>query len=80
MPPVVGSMPPPVEPSVSPPVSAAVPASLASVAPHVAGGASVPWGRLALMLGGMLVVGFCVAAAATAGILRVPVVPALRRE
>ena len=55
-------------------------AALASVAPHVAGGASVPWGRLALMLGGVLVVGFCVAAAATAGILRVPVVPALRRE
>lgn len=61
-------------------LAAGVLAALASVAPHVAGGASVPWGRLALMLGAVLVVGFCVAAAATAGILRVPVVPALRRE
>jgi len=61
-------------------LAAGVLAALASVAPHVAGGASVPWGRLALMLGGVLVVGFCVAAGATAGILRVPVVPALRRE
>ncbi len=61
-------------------LAAGVLAALASVAPHVAGGASVPWARLALMLGGVLVVGFCVAAAATAGILRVPVVPALRRE
>ncbi|QDU22283.1 FtsX-like permease family protein [Urbifossiella limnaea] len=61
-------------------LAAGVLAALASVAPHVAGGASVPWGRLALMLGGVLVAGFSVAAAATAGILRVPVVPALRRE
>jgi hypothetical protein len=61
-------------------LAAGVLAALASVAPHVAGGASVPWGRLAVMLGAVLVVGFCVAAAATAGILRVPVVPALRRE
>ncbi|HEX4612085.1 MAG TPA: FtsX-like permease family protein [Urbifossiella sp.] len=61
-------------------LAAGVLAALASVAPHVAGGAAVPWGRLAVMLGGVLVVGFSVAAAATAGILRVPVVPALRRE
>jgi ABC-type antimicrobial peptide transport system permease subunit len=61
-------------------LAAGVLAALASVAPHVAGGASVPWGRLAVMLGLVLVVGFSVAAAATAGILRVPVVPALRRE
>jgi putative ABC transport system permease protein len=55
-------------------------AALASVAPHVASGAAVPWARLAGMLGLVLAVGFVVASAATAGILRVPVIPALRRE
>ena len=55
-------------------------AALASVAPHVASGAAVPWVRLAVMLGLVLSVGFVVASAATAGILRVPVIPALRRE
>jgi ABC-type antimicrobial peptide transport system permease subunit len=55
-------------------------AALASVAPHVLSGASVPWLRLAGMLALVAVVGFVVASAATAGILRVPVVPALRRE
>ncbi|MBN9117688.1 MAG: ABC transporter permease [Planctomycetes bacterium] len=55
-------------------------AALASVAPHVASGAAVPWVRLAAMLGMVLCVGFVVASAATAGILRVPVIPALRRE
>lgn len=55
-------------------------AALASVAPHVAGGTAVPWVRLAGILGLVLGVGFVVASAATAGILRVPVIPALRRE
>jgi ABC-type antimicrobial peptide transport system permease subunit len=55
-------------------------AALASVAPHVASGAAVPWGRLGVMLGLVLAAGLGVAVAATAGILRVPVVPALRRE
>ncbi|MFM8270708.1 MAG: FtsX-like permease family protein [Gemmata sp.] len=55
-------------------------AALASVAPHVASGAAVPWPRLAALLGLVLIVGFSVASAATAGILRVPVIPALRRE
>jgi ABC-type antimicrobial peptide transport system permease subunit len=55
-------------------------AALASVAPHVASGAAVPWERLGVMLGLVLLVGFIVASAATAGILRVPVIPALRRE
>jgi hypothetical protein len=55
-------------------------AALASVAPHVADGAAVPWLRLAAMLGAVLVVGLAVASAATEGILRVPVIPALRRE
>jgi putative ABC transport system permease protein len=55
-------------------------AALASVAPHVASGAAVPWLRLAVMLAAVLATGFVVASAATAGILRVPVIPALRRE
>jgi ABC-type lipoprotein release transport system permease subunit len=55
-------------------------AALASVAPHVADGAAVPWGRLGGMLGAVLAVGVVVASAATAGVLRVPVIPALRRE
>ena len=55
-------------------------AALVSVAPHVAEGAAVPWLRLAAILGVVLVVGLGVASAATAGILRVPVIPALRRE
>ncbi len=54
--------------------------ALASVAPHVASGAAIPWVRLAGMLGLVLAVGFVVASVATAGILRVPVIPALRRE
>jgi ABC-type antimicrobial peptide transport system permease subunit len=55
-------------------------AALASVAPHVASGATVPWLRLAVMLGLVMGAGIAVAFAATAGILRVPVIPALRRE
>jgi ABC-type lipoprotein release transport system permease subunit len=51
-----------------------------SVAPHVASGAEVPFARLAALLGLVLAAGFVVAFAATAGILRVPVIPALRRE
>ena len=61
-------------------LGAGVLAALASVAPHVAEGASVPWLRLAAMLGGISVAGFMVAALATSGILRVPLIPALRRE
>lgn len=59
---------------------AGVAAALVSVAPHVAGGATVPWANLAVMLGLVLMVGFAVMVVATAGILRVPVIPALRRE
>jgi putative ABC transport system permease protein len=55
-------------------------AALVSVAPHVAEGAAVPWVRLGAILALVLVVGLGVASAATAGILRVPVIPALRRE
>ena len=55
-------------------------AALASVAPHIAEGGSVPWTRLFGILALVLLVGLVVASAATAGILRVPVIPALRRE
>jgi len=55
-------------------------AALISVAPHVAEGAAVPWLQLAGILALVLIVGLGVASAATAGILRVPVIPALRRE
>jgi putative ABC transport system permease protein len=55
-------------------------AALISVAPHVIEGASVPWLRLAGILALVFIVGLGVASAATAGILRVPVIPALRRE
>lgn len=55
-------------------------AALVSVAPHVAEGAAVPWGELTGILALVLIVGLGVTSAATAGILRVPVIPALRRE
>ena len=55
-------------------------AAFASVAPHVLEGAAVPWAELLGMLGLVFLVGLGVASAATAGILRVPVIPALRRE
>jgi ABC-type antimicrobial peptide transport system permease subunit len=61
-------------------LSIGVAAALISVAPHVAGGASVPWARLSAILVLVFVVGLAVASGATAGILRVPVIPALRRE
>lgn len=61
-------------------LAAGVLAAAASVAPHIASGASVPWARLLGMLGLVLAVGLGVASAATSGILRVPVIPALRRE
>ncbi|MFO0824819.1 MAG: FtsX-like permease family protein [Gemmataceae bacterium] len=55
-------------------------AAFISVAPHVASGAEVPWLRLVVILSLVFVVGLVVAFGATAGILRVPVIPALRRE
>ncbi len=69
-----------VDAALAPAAIAGVVAALISVAPHVASGADVPWGRLAGILALVLVVGLGVASAATAGILRVPVIPALRRE
>ncbi|HEY2910287.1 MAG TPA: ABC transporter permease, partial [Gemmataceae bacterium] len=61
-------------------LAAGVLTALASVAPHVAEGAAVPWARLAVLLGLAVAVGLGVASAAAAGILRVPLIPALRRE
>jgi ABC-type antimicrobial peptide transport system permease subunit len=55
-------------------------AALISVAPHVAEGAAVPWLELAGILALVFIVGLGVASAATAGILRVPLIPALRSE
>jgi putative ABC transport system permease protein len=57
-----------------------VAAAFISVAPHIAEGAAVPWVRLATILALVFFVGLGVASGATAGILRVPVIPALRRE
>jgi hypothetical protein len=55
-------------------------AALAAVAPHVLGGESVPWQRLALMLGAVLVVGLAAAGAAVIASVRTPIVEGLRQE
>lgn len=55
-------------------------AALAAVAPHMASGGSVPWARLALMLGAVLVVGVVAAGAAVLASVRTPIVEGLRRE
>lgn len=55
-------------------------AALVSVSPHIATGATLPWLRLGGMLVIVLAVGFAVALMATAGMLKVPLIPALRRE
>jgi ABC-type antimicrobial peptide transport system permease subunit len=53
--------------------------ALAAVAPHVAGG-SVPWGDLLGMLALVLVIGLAAGAAATASVVRAPLIAALRQE
>jgi putative ABC transport system permease protein len=55
-------------------------AALAAVAPHLAEGGHVPWARLSVMLGLVLVVGLTVAFIAVATTLRAPLIPALREE
>jgi ABC-type antimicrobial peptide transport system permease subunit len=55
-------------------------AALAAVAPHIAGGGQLPWGRLVPMLGGTLLVGLIASAVAVVRSARVPVVQALRHE
>ena len=55
--------------------------ALISVAPHLAvGTGQVPWVRLLGMLAVVLLVGFATCMAAMAASLRVPLLPALRRE
>jgi ABC-type antimicrobial peptide transport system permease subunit len=61
-------------------LGAGVIAALIAVAPHLAGGGSVPWGRLAAMLGAVLVVGLMAAGAAVAASVRTPIVRGLRQE
>jgi putative ABC transport system permease protein len=55
-------------------------AAVAAVLPHAAAGATVPWAKLLGMLALVFVFGFAVAIRATGSILRVPLIPALRRE
>jgi ABC-type antimicrobial peptide transport system permease subunit len=62
-------------------LAAGVGAALIAVAPHlVSGEGELPWLRLALLLGLVLLVGLAAGAAAVAATLRAPLVPALRRE
>jgi ABC-type antimicrobial peptide transport system permease subunit len=61
-------------------LGAGVIAALIAVAPHVASGGSVPWGRLALMLGAVLAMGLVAAGAAVAASVRTPIVAGLHRE
>jgi ABC-type antimicrobial peptide transport system permease subunit len=56
-------------------------AALLSILPQLLSGAgAVPFGNLALLLGGVLLVALTAGAVAVAGALRAPIVPALRRE
>ena len=56
-------------------------AALLAVAPYLAGsGATVLWGRLALLLGLVLTVGLVAGGLAVLASLRRPVLTALRRE
>ncbi|HEY1858766.1 MAG TPA: FtsX-like permease family protein, partial [Gemmataceae bacterium] len=62
-------------------LGAGVVAAVLAVAPHLLGSASnLPWLRLPVLLGLVLVVGLGSAAAALATTLRTPLLPALRRE
>jgi len=61
-------------------LGAGVVAALIAVAPHVASGGSVPWGRLALMLGAVLAVGLIAAGAAVVASVRRPIVQGLRQD
>jgi ABC-type antimicrobial peptide transport system permease subunit len=61
-------------------LGAGVLAALAAVAPHMASGGSIPWGRLAIMLGAVLIVGLIAAGAAVMASVRTPIVAGLRKE
>jgi putative ABC transport system permease protein len=61
-------------------LGAGVLAALAAVAPHLTGSGSIPWPRLSLMLGVVLIVGLAAAWAAVMASVRTPIVEGLRRE
>jgi ABC-type antimicrobial peptide transport system permease subunit len=59
---------------------AGVSAAALSVLPHLALGGSVPWGRLALLLGTVTVAGLLAGAGAVRTAVRAPLLAALRKE
>src|SRR5205807_1664932 len=62
-------------------LGAGVGSAAAAVAPHVlTGEGAVPWARLGLLLGLVLIVGFAAGGAAVRSTVRAPLVPALRKE
>jgi ABC-type lipoprotein release transport system permease subunit len=61
-------------------LAAGVGTAVLSVLPHLALGASIPWARLALLLGVVAVAGLLAGAFAVRSTLRAPLLPALRKE
>ena len=62
-------------------LAAGVGSAAAAVAPHLlTGEGSVPWARLGLLLGLVLIVGFAAGGSAVRSTVRAPLVPALRKE
>ena len=61
-------------------LGAGIIAALAAVAPHLASGGHIPWGRLGLFLGLSFVIGLAVAFLAVVATLRAPLIPSLRKE
>lgn len=62
-------------------LAAGVVSALAAVTPHVVlGDGSIPWLRLAILLGFVLAVGFAAGGSAVRSTVRAPLVPALRKE
>jgi ABC-type antimicrobial peptide transport system permease subunit len=61
-------------------LGAGVLAALAAVAPHLMSGEDVPWRRLGIMLGAVLIVGLLAATAAVMASVRRPIVEGLRQE
>ena len=61
-------------------LAAGIGAAVLSVLPHLALGASIPWARLALLLGLVAAAGVLAGALAVRSTLRAPLLPALRKE
>lgn len=55
-------------------------AAVLAVLPHAAGGSTIPWVRLTILLALVVLVGLAAGVAAIASSLRAPLIPALRRE